>query len=74
MNRVKVLDKESVDKRQNVVEKTIVHPLFNDPHLPATAFVGNYHLICSKDKRLYSTHFMVPVFYTSKRHRSLLYK
>lgn len=83
MNRVKVLDKDEVDKRQKLVEKAIVHPLFNDPHLPAIAFVGNCHLICSKDKkcvrfvkdkRLYSTHFKVPAFYTSKRHRPLLYK
>lgn len=82
-NRVKVLNQDDVDERQKYVETIIKAPDFNDPHLPAIAFVGNCHLICSKDKkcmpfvkdkRLYSTHFKVPSFYTSKRHRSLLYK
>lgn len=83
MNRVRVLDHNEVDERQKIVESIIVNPAFNDPHLPAIAFVGNCHLICTKDKacmkfvkdkRLYSTHFKVPAFYTSKRHRNLLFK
>lgn len=83
MNRVKVLNHNDVDQRQKIVESIIASPTFNDPHLPAIAYVGNCHLICTKDKacmrfvkdkRLYSTHFKVPVFYTSKRHRSLLFK
>ncbi len=83
MNRVRVLNHDKVDERQKIVEKIIVDPSFNDPHLPAIAFIGNCHIICSKDKecmkfvknkKLYSTHFKVPVFYTSKKHKNLLYR
>lgn len=82
-NRVRKLDDSAVDKRQKYVERIINDPAFNDPHLPAIAFVGNCHMICSKDKecmefvkdkRLYPTHFRVPVFYTSKKNRDLLYR
>lgn len=82
-NRVRVLNHNDVDAREKVVKTIIPVAAFNDPHLPAIALVGNCHLICSKDKacmkfvkdkRLYPTHFKVPAFYTSKRHKSLLYK
>jgi len=82
-NRVRVLNHHDVDEREKVVKKIIPVAAFNDPHLPAIAFVGNCHLICSKDKacmkyvkdkRLYPTHFKVPAFYTSRRHRNLLFK
>lgn len=82
-NRVKVLNHHDVDQREKVVKTIIPTPSFNDPHLPAIALVGNCHLICSKDKacmkyvkdkRLYPTHFKTPAFYTSKRHRNLLFK
>ena len=82
-NRVKVLNHYDVDKREKIVKELIPTPSFNDPHLPAIALVGNCHLICSKDKacmkyvkdkRLYPTHFKIPAFYTSKRHRNLIFK
>ena len=50
-NKVVILDKKVVDLEQNRIEKMIVDPDFDDPHIMALVIVSSCRLFCSLDSR-----------------------
>lgn len=81
VGKVVTFDDKLIDDLQVKYEQKIVHPDFDDPHLPAIVLVSRCRLICSRDKRsapfvtstdLYPTRFHIPKYYTGLKDVKLL--
>lgn len=79
--KVVVVDKSKVDEVQIAIERSVIDPDFDDPHLPAIVIVSKCEVICSEDTRsvkfitdsnLYPKGVNIPKYYTSSRNKDLL--
>lgn len=81
VRKVVTFDDRLIDDLQAKYEQKIVHPNFDDPHLPAIVLVSKCRLICSKDKHsapfvtspsLYPPRFHIPKYYSGLKDIGLL--
>ena len=80
VNKVVVIDKAAVDKKENEIKAMVSHRNFDDPHIVAIIAVSGVKLVCTNEKRsipfltktLFYTRGKKPKVYSSKSNADLL--
>jgi len=79
-NKVKVLDKQSVDDKEAEILGLVTGRDFDDPHIIAIVVIGGIRLVCTNEKRAipfftnkcFYSKGKAPKIYTSRRNTNLL--
>lgn len=81
VNKVVMIDDDSVDIIENRIKRQVNDPDFDDPHLLALIIKSKTKIVCSQDKRaypyignksLYPKGSKIPAIYSGRNNRNLL--